>query len=515
MDVLALFFQIIGFMLKLILRLLFAILRALGWLAGLPFGRTATSHGSARWARGREVWWSGAWGGRAGLIVGKYRGRFLRFKSEGYALIFARTRSGKGAGIVIPNLLTWPGSVICTDPKAENLAITGRDRARRGEVFSLNVITPELSDSFNPLQMIRVGTFHEADDATEIAKLLVIPDGGHSGHWDSRAVDLLKTLLLYICHRHADTPELRNLAKLRSLVALGWNGLDVIFEEASRMAPPSLSESARGWRGISGTDEARAILSNADKATGIWSADRPAGMVSMRSSFDFREFNRRTQTCFIAVDEEKLAVYSGFLRVMMGCALIAMTRAKSEAPPKTPTLLLIDEAAALGRLEPLETGVGYLAAYARMIMVWQDIAQLERTYPKAQSIMANAACKVVFGINDVTSAKTLAETIGHTTTYSRSSGRAARGQAGDQHSQNRSESGRYLIDPSEIMRLKPQQCIVFLSDAVRHPIWARKVRYWKVWRWRGRWDHWRPSRANVVTLWPSPSEEPTPARRVA
>ena len=32
----------------------------------------------------------------------------------------APTRSGKGVGIVIPNLLTWPGSVIVLDIKHEN-----------------------------------------------------------------------------------------------------------------------------------------------------------------------------------------------------------------------------------------------------------------------------------------------------------------------------------------------------------------------------------------------------------
>ncbi len=37
-------------------------------------------------------------------------------------LVFARTRSGKGAGVVIPTLLSWPHSVIVHDLKGENWA---------------------------------------------------------------------------------------------------------------------------------------------------------------------------------------------------------------------------------------------------------------------------------------------------------------------------------------------------------------------------------------------------------
>lgn len=498
MEVLSLFSKITGLAFRALLLLFMALGHAVLAMGRLVWRRRSISHGSARWAFWREVCLGGAWGGRTGLIVGKYRGRFLRFKKDGYALVFAKTRSGKGAGIVVPNLLTWPGSVICTDPKSENLAITGRARADRGAVYSLNVIEPELSDGFNPLDFVRIGTVHEADDAAELAQLLVTPDPTGK-HWDSRAGNLLKALILYVCHRYADTPELRNLAKVRSLVALGWDGLQGVLEEASQMGPPSLRETARGFVGSGGTDEARSILSNADKATDLWSADRPAGMVSMTSSFDFRDFNRKTMSCFICVDEEKLGVYASFLRMMMGCALIAMTRAKAEPAPKVPTLLMIDEAAALGRMEPLETGVGYLAAYARMVMIWQDIDQLTKLYPKAQSIMANASCKVVFGINDLNSARIVADTIGQTTTYSRSAGRSQRGALRhDQRNEGEAESGRHLIDASEIMRLKPRQCIVFLSDAVRRPILARKIRYWKVWRWRGKWDRWRTG--NVVEL---------------
>eukprot|EP01037_Dinobryon_pediforme_P017099 gene17099-17290_t len=467
--------------------------------------RRSTTFGSARWATLWELWWGGVWGGK-GLIVGQAWGRFLRFNQDGYVILFAPTRTGKGVGVVIPNLLSYQGSVVCTDPKGENSAITARYRATLGEVVTLNAIEPELSDTFNPLDMIRLGTIHEADDALELARLLIIPDSSGGGHWDNRATQLLQGLILYTCHRYAGMSELRNLAKVRSLVALGWGGLEGVFTEASRLGPTTLREIATGFTGMDASEEAKSILSTADKAISLWGADRPAGMVSATSSFDFRAFNRRTMTCFVMVDEEKLPISAGFLRVMMGCALVAMTRAKSEAPPKVPTLLLFDEAAAMGRIEPLETGVGYLATYARLILVFQDLDQIQRTYPKARSMIANAGCKVAFGVNDIETARMLADTIGHTTTVSRSTGESQRNVdlVQQQLNQGRSEAGRYLRDPSEIMRMPRHRAMVFFNGPVTYPVMARKVRYFRVWRWFGRWDKWRPRRATVLPFRPQP-----------
>jgi type IV secretion system protein VirD4 len=398
-------------------------------------------------------------------------------------LLFAPTRTGKGVGIVVPNLLAYKGSIICSDPKGENSAITRRHRTSLGPTYTLNVIDPHLSDSLNPLDIVRINTFHDADDALELAKLMVIPDSNSGGHWDNRAIQLLQGLILYVCLRYADIPELRNLAKIRSLVASGWTGISsVIAEDSRELGSTSLREFMQAFQEMEASEEARSILSNADKAVSLWSADRPAGLVSMTSTFDFRDFNRETMTCYVMVDEEKLPIYAGFLRVMMGCALIAMTRAKSEAAPRHPTLLLLDEAAAMGRIEPLETGVGYLATYARLILVFQDLNQLRRTYPKADSMIANANCKVAFGVNDVASAKDLADSIGKTTIRNRDG----------------SEVSRYLLDPAEVTRLSSKKSIIFFSGAVTYPVLARKVRYFKVWRWRGLWDRWRRPTAKVL-----------------
>lgn len=459
----------------------------------------STTFGSARWANFFELIRGGVLSGN-GLIVGKVWGRFLRFNQDGYAILFAPTRSGKGVGVVIPNLLAYQGSIICTDPKGENSAITARHRASLGPVFVLNAINPTLSDTFNPLDMVRIGTYHEADDALELAKLLVIPESAE-GHWDTKATQLIQALILFVCRRYANEPDLRNLAKVRGLVALGWGGLESVMKAAADLGSVTLAQLMTSFQGVADTPEAKSVMSNAEKAMALWSADRPAGLISMESGFRFEDFNRRTMTCFIMVDEEKLQIYASFLRVMMGCALMAMTRAKQEAPPKVPTLLLLDEAAAMGRIEPLETGVGYLATYARLLLVFQDLDQITRTYPKARSMIANAGCKIAFGVNDVETAKMLSQTLGMrtTTSHSASESRRSLDPSEYQWGQSTNEAGRALLDLSEILRLPRKQAIVLFNGPVRFPVLGRKVRYYRERAWRGLWDPWRRS-AEVVEL---------------
>jgi type IV secretion system protein VirD4 len=57
-------------------------------------------------------------------------------------LCFAPTRSGKGVGLVVPSLLTWPGSAIVHDIKGENWQLTAGFRARHGRVLLFDPTNP-------------------------------------------------------------------------------------------------------------------------------------------------------------------------------------------------------------------------------------------------------------------------------------------------------------------------------------------------------------------------------------
>lgn len=473
----------------------------LAWRVAVIFIRLSTkpaaTHGSARWATIWELLRTGSLSGN-GLIVGKRWGRFLRYRLDGFVLLFAPTRTGKGVSVVVPNLLDYAGSVIAIDIKGENYAITARSRLARGQVWTLDVLDPATSSRLNPLDMVRTGTWHESDDARHLADLMIVPTADGE-HWDEKARAFLGALILFTCHKYVGQPELRTLAQVRSLAALDWPGLEEVLREAASYPPVSLREEATSFLAMERSPELRSIRSTMDKATALWSIDKPAGIVASSTSFRFEDLNRSTATVYLMVPEEKLGAYRGFLRVMIGCAIVAMTRSKGMLP-KHRTLLLLDEAAALGRLQPLEEGVGYLAAYLKMIMVWQDLDQLERTYSRARSIIANAGCKVAFNVSDIQTARMLAERIGHTTVLSRSAGVShANVDAMRQNiSAGVSETSRYLVDPAEIMRLPNDRALVFMPRQLTYPILARKIRYWREGVWKGLWDRWHLDRPDPV-----------------
>jgi len=96
--------------------------------------RRAETYGSARWANEREIRNAGMLG-PDGVILGRFARQYLRHDGAEHILCFAPTRSGKGVGLVVPTLLSWPGSCIVHDIKGENWQLTAGFRSRHGRVL--------------------------------------------------------------------------------------------------------------------------------------------------------------------------------------------------------------------------------------------------------------------------------------------------------------------------------------------------------------------------------------------
>src|SRR6185312_656494 len=107
------------------------------------------TYGSARWAEPEEVQAAGLLG-HDGVVLGRYDEHYLRHDGPEHILCFAPTRSGKGVGLVVPSLLTWPGSAIVHDIKGENWQLTAGFRARHGRVLLFDP-TNAKSSAYNPL----------------------------------------------------------------------------------------------------------------------------------------------------------------------------------------------------------------------------------------------------------------------------------------------------------------------------------------------------------------------------
>ncbi|MEO7009403.1 MAG: type IV secretory system conjugative DNA transfer family protein, partial [Caldimonas sp.] len=144
-------------------------------------------HGDARFANRAEVARAGLLGARdgrgkaagPGILVGRYRGRFLALPGQLSVMLSAPTRSGKGVGVVVPNLLNWPDSVVVLDIKGENYEITAGYRAERGQkVYAFSPFDDNAcSHRWNPLTAVRTSPLHRVGDLLAIGQVFFPNDG--------------------------------------------------------------------------------------------------------------------------------------------------------------------------------------------------------------------------------------------------------------------------------------------------------------------------------------------------
>ena len=165
--------------------------------------KNVETYGSARWATPVEIRGAGLLG-PDGVVLGKLDRDYLRHDGPEHVLCFAPTRSGKGVGLVVPTLLTWPGSAIVHDIKGENWTLTAGFRARHGRVLLFDP-TNAASAAYNPLLEVRRGEW-EVRDVQNVADVLVDPEGSleRRNHWEKTSHSLLVGAILHVLYAEAD-----------------------------------------------------------------------------------------------------------------------------------------------------------------------------------------------------------------------------------------------------------------------------------------------------------------------
>lgn len=490
--------------------------------AASPDYRAQGALGTARWASSFEKFAAGITRG-VGPVIGKTAlGRLIRFNRDGIVQVYASTGSGKGLGVVIPTLLDYPGSIVVTDVKGENYGITARYRARMGQVVMLNPSDLAHSARFNPMDMIRVGTDQEGDDARALASLMILRDPKDQQHWADKSNSLLTALILHALHDR--DPVNRTLAHVRKLSVGDMELLQERVRDIATHSPsPQAQSAALAFMGTMGKADSQmpefaSILSDLHKATEPWTEGTPAGRLASSSTFHLEDLNGpEPLTLYFCVDEEKLQTYRRWLRVMTGCTLNALMRAKRTRRPRHKVVLLLDEVRALGRLEPLLDGIGFLRAYCTPVLIWQNMPQARSTYGEAAAdLLANTSCRVFFGVTDNETGQYVSTMCGQTGIRTRSEGVSQPADAWmrENRSQGQNEGGYWLIDTAEVQRLPSTIAIVKMAQ-VAYPMLVGRVSYLRRLRWTFRYDRWEPSATAPVAARsperpPGPPAAPTP-----
>ena len=447
------------------------------------FGLTGDSHGSARFASRKEL---KKLQGKDGLLIGRNpgTGRLLRYDGPAHLITLAPTRAGKGVGTVIPNLLGVDRSVLVIDPKGENARIAGEARRRVGTTHVLDPfgVSGQPSACYNPLDRLTPDSLDLGEDAASLTEALVMDPPGQvsEAHWNEEAKAILGGLIMFcVCHEDRDR---RTLATVREYLTLPPEKLRALLElmQDSDAAGGLIARAANRFLGKADR-EAASVLSNAQRHTHFLDSPRIAKVLS-RSDFHFSDLRHRITSVFLVLPPNRMDAYSRWLRLLVSQALQDIARdaeasvgAQGASPRlKAPALFLLDEFAALGRLEAVERAMGLMAGYGLQLWpILQDMSQLKDLYgDRANTFIANAGVQQVFGVNDFETAKWLSQMIGQETTGFQTDSY----KPGDNPSFSNNLTGRDLLTPDEIMQMPPE--LQLLRVQGQPSVLAQKLRYY-------------------------------------
>ena len=454
----------------------------------IHFGDMAgETHGSARFATDKET--AALTRADSGLMIGRdpKSKKLLRYDGPAHLLTMAPTRTGKGVGTIVPNLLTADRSVICIDPKGENARIAGRARQKFGPVHVLDpfAVSGQPSAAFNPLDTLDPTGLDVAEDASTLADALVFDEPGMAGeaHWNEEAKALIAGLILHIAT--VEQRDRRNLATLRDYLTLAPEAFAALLKDmqASTAVNGLVARAANRHLGKSDR-EAAGVLSAAQRHTHFLDSPRMVAVLG-RSDFRFADLKRRNVSVFLVLPPDRLSTYSRWLRLLVSQSLTDMARDPDK--PAAPVLYLLDEFAALGHLAPVERAMGLMAGYG--VQLWpilQDVHQLRATYgQRAGTFLSNAGVLQVFGVNDHDSARLVSDLLGQETVVFQTMARAIDAEeTGLTYSQQ--HIARALLTPDEVRNLPQNVELLFLAG--QRPIVAGKLAYYADSEFRGLYD---------------------------
>ncbi len=451
--------------------------------------RARALHGSARFSTRGEARQAGLFS-PVGIILARVGRRLLRLSGQQGVAVIARSRSGKGAGIVIPNLFEWPDSLICVDPKHENYTITAGHRARSGHAVYLFAPFSETRNTarWNPLGYIPDDAALRINGLQRIADMLYQEAPGVDPFWSASARTLFLGIGLYVF----ETPGLpRTIGEiLRQGMASDDEGFGAhwkrLIEGRGSGKYPLSPECVRALCDV--IDLAPVTASSIRKTftsrLDLW-LNPILDWATSANDFDLRELRSKRISIYVGVLPEDLHRLRPVLSLFFQQAIALQTRQLPEHNPALvyQVMFLLDEFTSLGRIPIIAEAIGLMGGYnIRVVLVIQARSQLREVYGQnaAETILRNLAARVVFGADEYSDAREISEELGTITVKTQSVSKPGFDLFSRAHrppSVNVSEQRRSLMLPQEVQAMRADQAIVFY-EGIR-PIRCTKIRYFR------------------------------------
>lgn len=523
------FFNRYGFNVFTITMCFFAILILVYRMYLMP--KKTISHGSAHFATMKEIEATktidppGVLSGK-GVILGNLDdGKLIRDDTKTHVLVCAPTRSGKGVGIIIPTLLTWEESVVVTDIKGENWALTSawRKNHLKNKVLKFDP-TSESSSKYNPFDEVRIRTKYEVRDIQNIVKILIDPTGkgseGNNAHWINNAAALLTGVVLHLKYidEHANMYDVLSfLYGDRSVESLAENEDEDDYSEATltlqdRMQQLILEDyphdpSGQLFARIYGEKMSgkmhplvkqyfQAMVDKPDKEFGSILSTLDTVLNTYRDPIIAENMRRSDFKMTELMDyDDPVSLYLVFppsdidrVKPLFRVIIEMLYRRNTEpmefkdgqkVDKKHRMLMLLDEFPALGKLETFEAAMAYIAGYGiKAMIITQDINQVEKLYTTSNSIISNCQVQVYHTPTDNKTPEFISKKLGNQTIQVKSTSINGGIINLGGRSYTLSETARPLMTPDEVNTMDKNKELIFISGVA--PILANKLRYYEI-----------------------------------
>jgi type IV secretion system protein VirD4 len=471
----------------------------IGLLVLLPAGLVAAArprralHGDARFASPAEVDRAGLTGsdGQPGILIGRHRGRFLSLPGQLSVMLSAPTRSGKGVGVVIPNLLNWPDSVVVLDIKGENYDITAGYRAAHSQaVYAFSPFDEDArSHRWNPLTAVRSSPLHRVGDLLTIGQVF-FPNDGSGTSSEAFFNDQARNLFLGLGLVLLETPSLpRTIGEmLRQSSGKGRSlkdHLSGLITQRREEGNPLTDECVDALQRLLSNSEntLSSVVATFNAPLTIF-ADAVVDAATSTNDFRLEDVRRRRMSVYVRIPPNRLANARPLLNLFFSQLVSLNTQALPEQDPtlKVQCLLVNDEFTAMGRVGVITNAAAFLAGYnLRLLTVVQAMSQLDAVYgdKEARTFATNHGLQILYAPREQRDADEYSAMLGHFTERATSRGRS-RSFSGHGHStvsRNESEQRRALLLPQEFKELGSERLVVIFENC--KPILGEKIRYYR------------------------------------
>lgn len=449
-----------------------------------------TTFGSAEWATLPYLLEEGLVG-EEGVRLGRFEAANddvpLHYMGDRHLLTIAPTRTGKGTTAIIPNLLTYQGSVLVIDPKGENAMITAARRAAMGQkvhvVDPWNVVGGERVARFNPLDWLALGDIDLTENAMLLADALIVPEGEGDKFWVEEAKALLQGLILYVATDPHEA-ETRTLARVRDLLLLDGEDMKLLFQRM--LDSDHHIVASTGARCVQKEERLLAnVIASAQAQTHFLDSARLRENLAS-SDFRFEDLKSDRMTIYLVLPADRLKPFNRWLRLLIQQAITVNAR-NIDVTPDKPVLFILDELPALGQLTMVEQAYGLMAGFGMQLWgIAQDLGLLKKIYGEGgyETLISNSGMIQYFGSRDRLTAEYFSALCGVTTVWNISTAIArvfGSGAGGSTSStsttQTTSEVQRKLAFPDELMRMAARRQLILIEN--HHPIMGHKRRWFE------------------------------------